>query len=143
VDIGCADPASVLQGLVNLPTPGSPQPATPEGTPNDATPNTAKSVADFIDRLSSFGNDPGGYNNSPVISYVTNGTVVNVTQPGHPLWPGYVARSVEEGQVRNRGEGTGALQGPYSPFASSINNIWGPQTQGIINNSKQRCGCKQ
>lgn len=68
-----------------------------------------------MDKISSFGNDPGGYNNSPVTSYIrkdvaTGGQIVlNVTQPGHPLFPGVVARydSYSNGQsvVNNVGEG--------------------------------------
>jgi RHS repeat-associated protein len=148
VNAKCADPSSVMQGIINNPTPGTHNPASAGGTPNDATPSPLSAVADFIDWLSSFGNDPGGYNNNPVKSYVTsdqtgNTYEVNVTQPGHPLFPGYVARGISGGVVHNYGEGAGALQGPYSPVANAINSVWNNQTQGIINGSKQKCGCQQ
>jgi len=77
---------------------------------------------------------------SPVMSYVTvdpatgNTVVVNVTLPGHPLFPGYVAREVCGGVVHNFGEGTSSLQSPSSPFANDINNVWIQQTQNLINN---------
>jgi hypothetical protein len=74
------------------------------------------------------------------MSYVTvdpatgNTVVVNVTLPGHPLFPGYVAREVCGGVVHNFGEGTSSLQSPSSPFANDINNVWIQQTQNLINN---------
>jgi len=115
------------QGLVNSPTPGSPSPATLEGTANNATPNAVSWLP---------------FSSSPVISYdFTNsdggGAVVNVTQPGHPLHPGYVSRytSVNDAGstiVNNTGEGTGWLQSSSSPFANTINGVWPGQTQGII-----------
>jgi len=132
----------VMQGIINNPTPGSPSPATSQGTLNNATPTGAQNIFNTIDLISSFGNDPGGYNNSPVRSYLLNGgsVVVNVTQPSHPLHPGYVARTVNGNQVNNFGEGTGLLQGPLSQavgLAGQVNGVWNGQTQGIINN----CGC--
>lgn len=142
VDIGCADPDSVMAGLIKSPTPGSPQPATSEGTRNDATPTSARPALDFIDWLSSFGTDPGGDNN-PVISYVINGMVVNVTQPGHQLFPGYVVRKVIDGTVHNYGEGAALAQSWISPIAKPLKNVWKEQTQDVINKSKQRCGCRK
>ncbi len=102
----------------NHPTPGyTPQnPATPTGVANNATPSY----------LSAFGA-------SPVLSYSTtsNGTqvIVNVTQPGHPLFPGYVARTVQPGtnnnQLNNYGEGTDLLQSPLVPILPGfIDNAW-------------------
>ena len=68
--------------------------------------------------------------------------VVNVTMPGHPLFPGYVARTVQSGsnnnQINNYGEGTGWLQGPYSPFATPINNVW----QGLADDAIKACSCQ-
>jgi hypothetical protein len=130
--------------ITNNPTPGSPSPATAAGTLNNATPSGAQDIFDLIDRISSLGSDPGGYNNSPVVSYSMNGgaAVVNVTLPGHPLFPGYVVRTVSGGQVNNYGEGTGSLQGPFSAkigLAGKINGVWTGQTQGIINS----CTCKK
>ena len=96
-----------------------------------------------MDRITSFGNDPGGYNNSPVNSYVTNDAstggqmVLNVTLPGHPLFPGVVARypSLSETgiMINNVGEGANWKQA-YNPLASLIKNVWQGQTQGIVDN---------
>ncbi|MFZ5492579.1 MAG: RHS repeat-associated core domain-containing protein [Pseudomonadota bacterium] len=78
----------------NHPTPGSPKPATLAGTANNASPGWA-----------------APFKSSPVVSYSTsyNGSpvIVNVTIPGHPLFPGYVARTVDGGVANNFGEGTG------------------------------------
>ena len=140
VPLNGADAACVKDGIINNPTPGSPSPASPDGTRNNATPTNAQNLFNTIDLISSFGNDPGGYNNSPVRSYTRNNgnIVVNVTLPGHPLHPGYVVRTINGSQVNNYGEGTGFLQGPYSPVAGQINGVWNNQTQGIIDN----CGCE-
>ncbi|MBV6416086.1 MAG: hypothetical protein CMLOHMNK_00616 [Steroidobacteraceae bacterium] len=65
--------------------------------------------------------------------------VVNVTLPGHSLFPGYVARmvTIENGQavIHNVGEGTGWLQsfGPLSDLL--INNVWIQQSQDIIDSN--------
>ncbi|WP_207114679.1 hypothetical protein, partial [Pantoea agglomerans] len=87
VPLGGASADCVRKGIANKPTPGTPSPATAAGTLNNATPTTAQSLFNIVDKISSFGNDSGGYNNSPVNSYVMNGgnAVVNVTMPGHPL----------------------------------------------------------
>jgi RHS repeat-associated protein len=142
VSLDGRDPNCVMNGIINNPTPGSPLSASIQGTLNNATPATAQSIFDGIDWLSSFGNDSGGYNNSPVLSYSMNGgtIVVNVTMPGHPLFPGYVVRGVRGGQVINYGEGTGRLQGSLSQrmgLAGQINGVWNSQTQGIVNG----CSC--
>lgn len=143
VPLGGASADCVRKGIANKPTPGTPSPATAAGTLNNATPATAQSLFNMVDKISSFGNDSGGYNNSPVNSYVMNGgnAVVNVTMPGHPLFPGYVIRTVNGGMVSNYGEGAGILQGPLSQelgVAGQINGVWNGQTQGIID----ECGCK-
>jgi len=112
----------------NRPTPGSPSPASADGTSNDATPNP----------LSAFGP-------SPVRTYLRtsngNQVIVNVTMPGHPLFPGYVARTVESGpsnnQLNNYGEGTGWRQADWSPFARPINNVW----QWLSDDAIKACGC--
>ena len=114
----------------NHPTPGSPSPATPQGTPNNASPSWVPSWAP-----------------SPVVSYATtsNGTqvVVNVTMPNHPLFPGYVARTVQSGptnnQLNNYGEGNGPLQGPNSPFGRPINNVW----QYLSDEAIKACSCQK
>ena len=63
---------------------------------------------------------PYGKMISPVRSYLTtdqNGRqiVVNVTEPGHPLHPGYVVRSVSPSDggptIQNEGEGVGVFAG--------------------------------
>ncbi len=140
VPLNGVNDSCVRQGITNNPTPGSPYPATASGTLNNATPSGAQNFFNTIDFISSFGNDPGGYNNSPVNSYLLNNgsVVVNVTLPGHPLHPGYVARTVSGNQVNNQGEGAAYLQGPYSPIADIINGVWNGQTNGIINS----CGCQ-
>jgi len=120
------DKQCVEEYLKNHPTPGSPSPATPGGTPNDASPNWA-----------------APFKSSPVKSYTmtSNGSpvVVNVTLPGHPLFPGYVARDVNGGVVNNFGEGTGWLQGPNSPFSDPINNVW----YGLTDDAIKACSCQQ
>lgn len=134
-----ADPECVMEGIINNPTPGSPSPATFNGTLNNATPSSAQGFFNAIDYVSLFGNDPGGYNNSPVISYLLNdgSVVVNVTLPGHPLHPGYVARDVSNGQVNNRGEGTSFWQARFNPASGVINGVWNGQTGSIVSS----CGC--
>jgi len=114
----------------NHPTPGSPTPASSAGTFNDATP----------DYLTWY---PGS---SPVDSYyrVVDGVpvVVNVTQPGHPLFPGYVARTVNGGpynnMMNNFGEGVALKQSSYNPFNSLINNVW----QKLNDEAYKACGCQ-
>ncbi|MCW1925039.1 hypothetical protein OKA05_20935 [Luteolibacter arcticus] len=139
VSLGNASEDCVMNGITQNPTPGSPSPATVDGTSNNATPTGIQNLYDSIDFISSFGGDTEAHNNSPVMSYITNNgkVIVNVTQPGHPLHPGYVARSIGGGKINNQGEGTGWRQGPYSPFAGSINNVWKGQTKGILKN----CEC--
>lgn len=113
--------------LRNHPTPGSPKPATSNGTENNASPSWVPS-----------------FTPSPVTSYVMSPggsqVVVNVTLPGHPLFPGYVARTIDDsGTINNFGEGTGWLQGSYSPFASPINNVW----QGLTDDAINACRCSK
>lgn len=81
---------------------------------------------------------------SPVTSYAMNyngnQVIVNVTMPNHPLFPGYVARVNDaDGIMNNFGEGTGALQAGYSPFARPINNVW----QGLSDDAINACSCKK
>jgi hypothetical protein len=74
-----------------------------------------------------------------------DGTVVNVTLPGHPLFPGYVVRTVKStgggAVVDNYGEGTGSLQKPGGTFAKGINGVWNGQTQDLIDKLPKKCGC--
>ncbi len=74
------------------------------------------------------------------MNYNGSQVIVNVTMPNHPLFPGYVARvNDSNGAINNFGEGMGALQGPYSPFARPINNIWQNMTDDAIN----ACTCRK
>jgi len=123
---------AIRQALINDPTPGNDRPATTNGTLNNATPQSGilHVAAEITDT------------SSPVKSYTfkdSNGNpmVVNVTLPGHPLFPGYAARmvTVENGQavVHNFGEGLSPYQSGYSPVAGVIDNVWVQQTQNDIN----------
>jgi hypothetical protein len=124
----------IREAIANDPTPGDDKPATKEGTPNDATPQQG------LLGLSRY------FTSSPVKSYVREDKsgkkiTVNVTEPEHPLHPGYVARIVQETKggeavVHNIGEGTGWLQGEQSPFADMINNVWNSQTKDILDRVK-------
>ncbi len=125
----------LMQAIINSPTPGNPEPATPAGTPNDATPG-----------------DMSALGPSPVISYLTKDSagdqvVVNVTQQGHPLFPGYVVRLVTANPgglgltVHNYGEGWAIKQSDLLPWIPAyIDNHWLSQTQGLINGLNP-CGC--
>jgi hypothetical protein len=121
----------LMQGVIDKPTPGPGdlvRPATPERTMNEATPEAAYR-AELIRR-----GLPYGTLINPVRSYLTkdqwgNPIMVNVTQPGHTLFPGYVARYVTSSDkgstIQNEGEGLAGLQGPYSQrlgLADLINN---------------------
>jgi RHS repeat-associated protein len=126
-DLGRSNRKCMEEYIRNHPTPGSPSPATPAGTPNNASPWWAGPVG------------------SPVKSYSisANGqqVIVNVTQPGHPLFPGYVARTVTTGAttagdtnvVNNYGEGTGWPQSSSDPLAGIINGVWYGLTEDAIN----------
>ena len=127
-DIDC-----ILQGIINDPTPGADSPATADGTENNASPS-------------------GIPISSPVNSYLTNDlrtgapVVVNVTKRGHPLHPGYVARSVTASgggvMISNVGEGAGFLQSSYSPFSGMINNVWRGQSSDILDSGGNSGQCK-
>ena len=146
VNAGNIPSSQLMTGVVNSPTPGAPQPATVGGTVNDATPSAWSAAANTALGAVTLGGVSAG-NISPVTSYATtdqsgNPIVVNVTQPGHPLYPGYVVRYATTGAngqtiLNNEGEGTGLLQSPSSPVANTINNQWQSQSQGIINNLKK------
>jgi len=110
------------------PTPWPGNPATAEGAPNQASPPWIRRAVP-----------------NPVLSYATTykgaPAVVNVTQPGHRLFPGYVLRVTIDGVAHNFGEGTGALQGPSSPtiVADAINNAWYGATDAAI----KACSCSR
>jgi hypothetical protein len=133
---------TMRQDVINLPTPGPAtlvRPATPEGTLNEATPEWLYNLMTTPLPMGSLGSRPivpYGKMISPVRSYLTtdqNGRqiVVNVTEPGHPLHPGYVVRYVTPSDggptIQNEGEGAGFLQGSLSqltPLAGLINSAW-------------------
>jgi hypothetical protein len=121
-----SDPQRLQQAIAEKPTPGSQHPATSQGTLNDAIPIIGGIIP--VDRV----------NLCPVMSFTTtnqlNGhpVVVNVTLPGHPLFPGIVVREVESLRggtiVHNFGEGTSELQSPDTErgkiIGPLINSIW-------------------
>ena len=139
-------PAKLMaQGIARSPTPGFPSPASSAGTLNDATPDTlrgATGMGGFMDM---------NVNYSPVLSYLTSDVntgmpvVLNVTLPGHPLFPGYVARVVQPTAggsiVHNYGEGSGWPQSTKDPAAPMINGVWDLQTRQIA--AGLACGCGQ
>jgi hypothetical protein len=126
----CVSEARAREAVINDPTPGWDLPARPSGQYNNASP-TPLLLLTF----------------SPVKSYVMpNGTTVNVTLPGHPLHPGYVARVTSQGSdlvtITNYGEGLGVLQSRSSPAAEAINNVWRGQTRAILDSLPQECLCQ-
>jgi len=143
VPLGRASPEAVQRCIAKYPTPGSSsRPATPGGTPNDANPTWFEG---FVKGLQAYGGGDSALN--PVLSYTrtSNGqtVVVNVTQPGHTLFPGYVARTVgSDGLAHNYGEGLGPLQSPYSPVEAAIRSTWLQQTQDLVDRaSNDDCDC--
>lgn len=135
-DIKCKDPVSVMQGLINRPTPdpGNPRPATAGGTANNAA------VV------------PGMQN--PVMSYLTNDlitgqpVVVNIAGDAGFFGPGYVARVVSDGAVRTYGEGLAPIQSPaltFGPLPNYLGNqaVWGRQMSDIISGASPGCGCSE
>jgi len=134
-----ADSARTMrQDVINLPTPGPSKlvrPATPAGTLNEATPEWLYNLL-TLPSLGGRSVVPYGKMINPVRSYLTtdqNGRqiVVNVTEPGHMLHPGYVVRYVTPSDggptIQNEGEGSGLLQGSFSqrtPLAGLISSAW-------------------
>ena len=131
--IGCADPAAVMQGLINTPTPGNPSPATPDGTLNNAQ------VLPGIDNW--------------VLSYATNDIFngqpleVNLTiGPASQFNPGYVVRTVSNGVAHAYGEGLNWQQSPWTGGGyvgewAGNELVWGRQLSNII--KKASCGCNK
>lgn len=125
----CVNENDARNAVANDPTPGWNDPATRGGQFNNASPTPLL-----------------WWTFSPVTSYLMpNGTTVNVTMPGHPLHPGYVARVTSSNgdvvTVTNFGEGAGALQSQHSPLAGPINDVWHGQTREILDGLKE-CGCQ-
>jgi hypothetical protein len=135
----------LLQGVIDTPTPGPRylnHPATPEGTVNEATPGLGYGALIGTTHL------PYGSPMNPVKSYLSkddngNPIVVNVTEPGHGLEPGYVvhyiADSPEGPRIQTEGEGLSVLQGSHSPeFLRELlsTGTWGPYQRRILDQSK-------
>ena len=136
----------LMQGVIDNPTPGPRMlnhSATPQGTLNEATPPLDYNTFLGATQL------PYGAPLSPVKSYVTqdqdgNPVVMKVTEPGHPLYPGYVARYVtpsDEGStIQNEGEGLGYWQAPERPgwMRDMINNVWQDQSDAIVRRAQEQ-----
>jgi hypothetical protein len=125
-----------MRGLINSPTPtaGNPQPATPGGTASNAA---VPPVAPY----------------NPVASYLTTDLntgaplVVNITGAGSFFSPGYVARSVSNGQANTYGEGSAIIQSDMQGVGTFFNllgneYVWGEQMSQVIASSKSVCGCQ-
>jgi hypothetical protein len=141
------DPERLTAGVIRVPTPAPRvRPASAEGTPNAAAPLPG-SLLSLIARQFGWEHSPSW----PVKSYVTtdqSGTpvVVNVTQPGHPLYPGvvmrYVTTSPSGSTIQNEGIGTEWWQGPRSYLPEWLRNwandyAWfGPSQETISRNSR-------
>jgi hypothetical protein len=143
------DPSALMQGVIDQPTLSPKQlvsPATAQGTLNESTPK------DYYLPLSGLAASAAPLE-TPVLpparpfnlvkSYLTkdqNGTpiVVNVTQPGHQLYPGvvirYVTTSPSGSTIQNEGIGLGELQSPSSHerLRDLINNVWKGQSKRLI-----------
>jgi hypothetical protein len=118
------NPKEVMRQAIERPTFGPSDlnsPATREGTANEATPQPYHSIAEAVKAAAGMHGLPLG----PVKSHVTedqhgNTVVVNVTEPGHVLFPGYVVHSIvksDDGSYRlvTKGEGLGLLQSKHAP----------------------------
>jgi hypothetical protein len=140
------DPSVLTQGIIDRPTVGpleGVRPATPEGTLNEATPNLPYRLFEgaVLNAYGGVAPPPDQMSMSPVKSYLTkdqNGLpiVVNVTEPGHPLYPGtvfrYVTTTPSGSTIQNEGSGLGWLQAPGAYFAGPIGRVWQGQSQDII-----------
>lgn len=138
------DASRLMQEIINKPTLGPNYlnaPATVQGTRNEATPN-----AIYHGIIGFTGQRPGTSLN-PVVSYLTtdqsgNALVVNVTERGHSLFPGYVAHYVisspESATLVTEGEGLSPWQAPDSPLANRFNSVWPPLHEQTINRAKRR-----
>jgi len=147
-------PRTMREDVINYPTPGPRKlvrPATPEGTLNEATPEWLYELLTTPLPIPGVGWQPlyrQGTLINPVRSYLRtdqNGKqiVVNVTEPGHKLHPGYVVRNVTPSDggatIQNEGEGSAELQGPLAQFfglADDINSVWRGLYQGNLDRSQ-------
>lgn len=143
------DLSSITRGVINRPTRALPlfvRAASPEGPLNDATPPVGYPFGAALQTLR--GRWP--FSPGPVRSYLTRDqtgaeVVVNVTEPGHPLYPGVVIRYVTESSsgpiIRNEGTGRGWLQSPDGPARGGFNNqVWEGQAQEILDEQRRRRG---
>lgn len=118
------NPKEVMRQAIERPTFGPSDrnsPATRDGTANEATPQPYHSITEAVKAATGMHGFPMG----PVKSHVTedqhgNTVVVNVTEPGHVLFPGYVVHSIvksDDGSYRlvTEGEGLGLLQSKHAP----------------------------
>jgi len=82
--------------------------------------------------------------NNPVTSFIVTDAnsgatgIANVTNPGHILSTGYVARFPTRNGIMVVGEGTGILQHPWNPLRFPINSVWGPANERIM----EQCLCE-
>jgi hypothetical protein len=144
------NPKEVMRQAIERPTFGPSDlnsPATREGTANEATPQPYHSIAEAVKAATGMHGLPLG----PVKSHVTqdqhgNTVVVNVTEPGHVLFPGYVVHSVvksDDGSYRlvTEGEGLGLLQSKHAPekLRDIINRqTWERYQQEVLDRAKPR-----
>ena len=150
--------ADLMRNIISSPTPGlTSTAATPGGTPNYATPPNLQMA--IIAGASPFvGIGPAAWaalHMNPVRSYIVNDNlsgqqyVVNVTQPGHGLFPGYVARTVMDNgdgtrTLHNYGEGQGPLQSErrWTGFMRDpINDGWYGMNDANTKKAAKNSGC--
>lgn len=134
------DPTPAPRGMVRR--------ATPEGTENPAAPWYAYLYGALAPSAL---NPLSGSPSWPVKSYTTtdqNETpmVVNVTQPGHPLYPGVVARygttSPLGSMIQNEGSGLAVEQGPRSWIPRDVRDwaadyVWRGQSEDIMKGGRR------
>ena len=144
------NPKEVMRQAIERPTFGPSDlnsPATREGMANEATPQPYHTIAEAMKAATGMHGLPLG----PVKSHVTedqhgNTVVVNVTEPGHVLFPGYVIHSIvksDDGSYRlvTEGEGLGLLQSKHAPekLRDIINRqTWEGYQNEILDRAKPR-----
>ena len=80
---------------------------------------------------------------NPVTSFIVTDAIsgatgiANVTNPGHSLSTGYVARFPTRNGIKVVGEGNGILQAPWNPTSFPINSVWGAANERIM----EQCEC--
>lgn len=125
----------LMDNVIDYPT-GGPRSlnrrATPEGTVNEATPEPYYSMYWLLSQGGRFRpGEPFGTPLGRVKSYLTEDqdgrrVVMNVTLPGHPLFPGYVVRYVtssgDGSTIQTEGEGLAWPQDPGGVVPEAIRN---------------------